>query len=108
MTLTLTDNQVAKTDWIWQFQFTDEETGDPIDFTGAYIEINVKDFDGCTRIPSSTSNGNIAIIDVGIFQLSIPSSQTDLCAGTYKVGGFYRLNGGTLPLIDGSISVERI
>ena len=108
MPLTLNDNQVAKTDWIWQFQWSDEETGDPIDFSGAYIEINVKDFDGCLRIQSSTDNGNISIIDIGVVQLAIPNSQTDLCSGTYKIGGFYTLSGLTLPLIDGTIAVERL
>ena len=49
MTITLNASVTNSADWKTQFQFTDGETGDLIDFTGAKIEIDVKDFDGCRR-----------------------------------------------------------
>ena len=108
MTLILSDTQVAKTDWVWDFIFTDEDTGDAIDFTGATIEIDIQDLDGCIRISSTTDNGNITLPAIGTIELAIPAAQTDLCAGSYKIGGFYILNGSTLPLLIGTLSVERL
>ena len=66
MTITLNSSATNNADWKTQFQFTDGETGDLIDFTGASIEIDVKDFDGCRKICASTGNGKISIISTGV------------------------------------------
>lgn len=106
MTITLNASATNSADWKTQFQFTDGETGDLIDFTGASIEIEVKDFDGCKKICASTSNGKIAIISTGIFELDVPASEMEcLCPGSYQVGGVYSLNDETISLFTGSLSI---
>lgn len=106
MSITLNSAATNNADWRTQFQFNDGETGDLIDFTGATIEIDVKDFDGCRRVAASTSNGLIAIISTGIFELDVPAStMACLCPGSYAVGGVYLLNGETISLFTGSLSI---
>lgn len=106
--LNLTDNQVAQTDWFWNFVFTDEDTGEAIDFTDAAITINVRDYEGCLKVSCSVGSGiTVLDVDTGTIELHITSSQTNLCAGTYLINGTYTLNGVTLPLFGGTIAVER-
>lgn len=104
--LNLTDNQVAQTDWFWDFIFTDEDTGEAIDFTGAAISIKVRDFDGCLKVACSVGDG-ITILNTGTIELHITADQTNFCAGTYLINGTFTLNGVTLPLFSGTIAVER-
>ncbi|MBN8968933.1 MAG: hypothetical protein J0G95_10785 [Rhizobiales bacterium] len=93
-------------DWKTQFQFTDAGTGDLIDFSGAKIEIEVKDFDGCRRIEATTDNGKISIISAGIFELSVPESEMkSLCPASYRIGGVYSLDGETISLFTGALTV---
>lgn len=98
--------ETSNRDWSWRFEVDDEDTGDPIDLTGAFIAIAFTDADGCQRIYATTDNGKISIIDVGVITLDIPYSETNLCAGTYEIGGYYQLNGDTPDLLEGSISVR--
>jgi hypothetical protein len=93
-------------DWKTQFQFTDADSGELIDFTGAMIEIEVKDFDGSQKIEATTDNGKIVIQSTGIFELDIPASEmANLRPGSYKIGGRYVLSGETVSLFTGTISV---
>lgn len=106
MSITLNSAATNNADWKTQFQFTDGDTGSLIDFTGATIEIDVKDFDGCRKIQASTGNGLITIISTGIFELDIPASQMAcLCPGSYPIGGVYLLSGETISLFTGSLSI---
>jgi hypothetical protein len=106
MAITLSASATNTADWKTQFQFSDADTGELIDFTGATIEIDVKDFDGCRRIQASTDNRLIAIISTGIFELDVPASTMEtLCPGTYQIGGVYSLNGETISLFTGSLAV---
>lgn len=106
MAITLSSSTTNNADWRTQFQFTDAETGDLIDFTGASIEIEVRDFDGCQKIEASTSNGMITIQDVGIFELVVPAStMAGLCPGTYQIGGVYSLNDETVSLFTGTLAI---
>lgn len=111
MGITLNSAAPNNAKWETQFQFNDAESGDLIDFTGASIEIEVKDFDGCQLIEGTTGNGYITIDSLGIFTLEVPSSvMANLCPGTYKIGGIYTPSGeddpislftGSLAIIDG-------
>lgn len=93
-------------DWKTQFQFNDADSGDLIDFTGADIQIEVKDFDGCQLIEATVANGLIVIDSTGIFTLTVPAStMQNLCPGSYKVGGVYELNDETISLFTGTLSV---
>lgn len=106
MSITLSSSAANNADWKTQFQFTDADTGDLIDFTGATIEIDVKDFDGCRVIAASTGNGLITIQEAGTFELDVPAStMANLCPGTYQIGGVYSLNGDTVSLFTGSLAV---
>lgn len=106
MSIILNSAQPNNGDWKTQFQFTDGETDDLIDFTGALIEIVVRDHDCCHRITASTDNGLISIISTGIFELDIPATTMEcLRPGSYEVGGVYSLNGETISLFTGSISI---
>lgn len=106
MSITLNSAAANNADWKTQFQFTDGGTGDFLDFTGANIEIEVRDNDGCRKIEASTGNGKIAIISIGIFEMTVPASEMKcLCPGSYQIGGVYALNGETISLFTGSLSV---
>jgi hypothetical protein len=106
MTITLNSSATNNADWKTQFQFSDSETGDLIDFTGASIEIDVKDFDGCRRISASIDNGKIAIVGLGTFELDVPAAEMAcLCPGAYQAGGVYSLGGETISLFTGTLSI---
>ena len=106
MTITLNASVTNSADWKTQFQFTDGETGDLLDFTGATIKLAVKDADGCQRLTASTDDGKIAIISTGLFELDIPASEMQcLCPGSYQVGGVYSLNDETISLFTGTLSI---
>lgn len=106
MAITLSPSTTNNADWRTQFQFTDAETGDLIDFTGATIEVEVRDFDGCQRIEASTDNGLITIQGTGIFEVDIPATtMAGLCPGTYQIGGVYSLNDETISLFTGSLAI---
>jgi hypothetical protein len=106
MSIILNSAATNNADWKTQFQFNDADTGSLIDFTGATIEIDVKDFDGCLKISASTGNGLITIQSTGIFELDVPASQMAcLCPGSYQIGGVYSLSGETISLFTGSLSI---
>jgi len=106
MSIILNSAATNTADWKTQFQFNDADSGDLIDFTGASIEIDVKDFDGCRRIQASVDNGKIVIVSTGIFELDIPVTEMKcLCPGSYKIGGVYSLNDETISLFTGTLSI---
>lgn len=105
MAITLTSSATNNADWKTQFEFRDVESDDLIDFTGATIEVEVKDFDRCKRIEATTENGKITVNSAG-FELLVPASEMQkLCPGTYLIGGAYRLNGETISLFTGTLAV---
>lgn len=107
MAIVLNSATTSHRDWKQQFQFTDGETGELIDFTGAFISIAVEDTEGCQKILATTTNGKISIISAGIFELDVDDSEMNLCAGSYNTGGYYILNGETIDLFEGSLSIRR-
>lgn len=106
MTITLNSSAANNADWKTQFQFTDGETGDLLDFTGATIKVAVKDADGCQRLTASTDDGKIAITGLGTFEMTVPASEmAGLCPAAYQCGGVYSLNGETISLFTGTLSI---
>lgn len=106
MTIRLDSSTTNNADWKTQFQFTDGDTGDLIDFTGAYIEVEVKDQDRCKKIEASTSNGMIVIQSLGTFELTVPADKMKcMCPASYLIGGLYQLNGETNALFTGTLSI---
>jgi hypothetical protein len=106
MSITVNLSETSHRDWVYDFSVEDEDTGDAIDLTGAFIAIAITDADGCQRIYATTDNGKITIPSLGVVTLTILYSETNLCAGTYGIGGYYQLNGETLDLLEGSIAVR--
>jgi hypothetical protein len=107
MGITLNSAATSYRDWKTQFQFNDADTGDLIDFSGAFIAIAVEDQGGCQKILATTDNGLIVIVSTGLIEMDIPETQMDLCAGSYNMGGYYQLNGETIDLFEGSLSIRR-
>lgn len=107
MSIKLQMAETSHRDWVWQFEIDDEDTGEPIDLTDATIAIAINDADGCQLILASTGNGKIVVVDTGVVQMTIPYSETGLCAGSYDIGGYYQLNGDTPDLFEGSVSVRK-
>lgn len=106
MSIILNSAATNNADWKTQFQFTDGETGDLLDFTGATIEIEVKDQDHCRKIEATIDNGMITIVGPGTFELDVPASKMRcLCPGTYDLGGVYSLNDEIISLFTGSLSI---
>jgi hypothetical protein len=114
--ITLNSAVTNNADWRTIFQWNDIETGDLIDFTGASIEIELREPDNYLYsnygnygfwIQASTDNGLITIISLGIFELVIPKLQMqNLCPGSYPIGGVYTLNDETISLFTGSLTVK--
>lgn len=105
MAITLNSAATNNADWKTQFEFTDAESGDVIDFTGATIEIEVKDSARCKVIEATTGNGKITLNPAG-FELLIPATEMrSLCPGSYQIGGVYSLNGETTSLFTGTLAV---
>ncbi|MCS3692005.1 hypothetical protein [Bradyrhizobium elkanii] len=112
MSITLNSATRSNRDWKTQFQFTDGDPDSPtygqlLDFTGAFIAIAVVDQECCQRILATTDNGLISIISTGVIELDVPYSQMNLCAGSYRMGGYYQLNGDTVDLFEGDLTIQQ-
>lgn len=95
-----------KADWIIQISATDADTGDDIDFTGADIAFVVKDENNCQVLSASTDDGAITLPSSTVLQVQFtPTQMQALCAGSYKVGCVYELNGETDQLLVGTVSI---
>jgi hypothetical protein len=112
MALTFNSSAVATNrDWKTQFQFTDGDQNSPtygqlIDFTGAFISITLEDPAGCPTT-WTTDSGEVAIIGPGTFELSVNYSVMNFCPGTGQMGAFYQLNGETIDLFEGELTLRR-
>jgi len=105
MAIRLDSAAANNADWKTQFEFTDSDTDTVIDFTGASIEVEVRDQNRCKLIEATTGNGKITI-NSGGFLLTVPASEMKcLCAGQYAIGGVYELNGETISLFTGTIAI---
>jgi hypothetical protein len=112
MSIIINSTVVSNRDWKTQFQFTD---GDPdsatygqlIDLTGAFIAIAIEDQDGCQKVLATTANAMVSIVSLGTIELDVPYSQLNLCPGSYPMGGYYQLNGETIDLFEGSLSISK-
>lgn len=101
-------------DWTYRDETTDEDTGEPVDLTGAVIVFEVRDSStNCTVLSATTSNGKISIVDVGVFEVNFARSEMQqLSAGAYDVGCVITINGktaqllvATVPVLDGVVTL---
>lgn len=106
MAISLKATAYNNADWNMQLQVSDNDTGALMDFTGAAVEIAVKDADGNQRLTGTVENGKVTLPSTGIIEWLFPASDMQsLCVGQYKMGGVYRLNGETIALFSGDLSV---
>lgn len=107
MSITLNASTRSYRDWKVQFQFTDGDTGNLIDFTGAFIAIAVWDKDNCERIKATTDNGMITIVSTGIIELDVDQANMNLAPDSYQIGGYYQINGDTVDLFLGDLTIQQ-
>lgn len=94
-----------KADFVVDFSATDAETGDDIDFTGAAAMIKIVDAN-CCQVLSATIGVGITQPTGLILELTITAVQmATLRAGSYRIGGVYKLNGVTEQLFVGDFVV---
>lgn len=106
MGISLKATATNNADWNMQIQATDADSGALMDFTGAVIEIEVKDSGNCRKLEASVANGKITLPSPGIIEWLFPVTDMQcLCPGAYRVGGVYQLNGETVSLFTGELSV---
>lgn len=112
MAITLSDETRSHRDYKRQFQFTDGDPDSPtygqlIDFTGAFIAVAIHDKNDWQCLLATTDNGKITIISTGIIEVDFTYSDMNLLPGSYKIGGYYQLNGETDDLFEGELTVQR-
>lgn len=96
--------QSNKADWAFDISATDADTGDDIVFTGATVSFVVKDENNCQKLSASIGSG--ITVSTTAIEVSFTASQMGaLCAGSYKVGCVYSLNGSINQLLTGTVSV---
>lgn len=106
MLITINDTATNNADWKTVFEFSYDDTEDAIDFTGSLVKIYVKDQRGAVMIDATTDNGLLSIVDIGRIEMSIPATtMQSLCPGTYSIGAVCKVDGVTISLFTGSVSV---
>jgi len=107
MPVTRIDDQIANNgDWQRSFVFEDADTGQPISLSGAYVELEIRDQNNCRYLSATTDNGMLTISADGTVNLKMPALDIKrLRQGEYPIGMFYQLNGDTVSLFVGTLSV---
>lgn len=106
MAISLKATAYNNADWNMQLQVNDADTGALMDFTGASIEVAVKDANNCQLLTGTVDNGKITLPSTGIIEWLFPADDMKkLCVGQYKMGGVYQLNGETIGLFNGELAV---
>lgn len=106
MTINIIASATNNADWKTIFEVSDGETEDPIDFTGTYVEVEIKDQNGCKVIEASTTNGKITLLEPGSFEMFIPAAEmSKLCPGVYQAGGLCNAEGTIISLFVASLTV---
>lgn len=94
-----------KADFVVDISATDADTGDDIDFTGAAVSIKIGS-ENCAPIISAAIGSGITQPSGTILELTVTAAQMAvLRAGSYRIGGVYRLNGATIQLLVGDFVV---
>ncbi len=106
MGISLNATATNNADWNMQIHVTDADSGVPVDFTGATIEIEVKDANGCRKLEGSVADGRVTLPDTGVIEWLFPAASMEgLCPGSYNMGAVYQLNGATVSLFTGQLVV---
>lgn len=103
-------DQSNTADWSFIITATDGDPssatyGQAIDFTGATVKLEVKDENNCSKLIATIGSG---ITQPDGFTLSVlfsAAQMEQLCAGSYKVGAVYSINGSINAIFTGQVSV---
>lgn len=98
-------DQSNKADWAFDISATDADTGAVIDFTGASVNLVLKDENDCQRLSASIGSGITLILSTTLEVVFTASQMQALIPGAYKVGAVYSLNGQINQLFSGTVSV---
>lgn len=98
-------DQSNKADWIIDLSATDADTGNDIDFTGAEVLFVVKDQNNCQVLSAEVGDGITLVSATELEVQFTPDQMNALCSGAYKVGCVYLLNGETVQLLVGTVSI---
>jgi len=98
--------QSNQADFTFDIVATNADTGDAVDFsTATAITFELNDFDGCQRFVMSLTGG-ITLPATGTIEVLVPkATMQNLCAGSYRHGMTYTMNGETDQIIVGTVSV---
>lgn len=98
-------DQSNKADFAFDVTATDADTGVAIDFTGATVALAVKDEGGCQVLSASIGSGITQPVGTTLSVLFTDEQMKNLCAGSYKIGMVYELNGETNQIFSGTVSI---
>jgi len=105
-------------DWNFTVELTEAETGDVVDLTGVAVDIALRAAGDTTALlTGDIDDGHVSIVGDpidGIFTVTFTETEVSvLCAKTYEVGirltnpagDMSQLFIGTLPVLDGIVSI---
>jgi len=98
-------DQSNKADWAFDITATDADTGSDISFTGALVTLTVKDENDCQRLTATIGSGITQPTALVLEVLFTAAQMQTLCAGAYKIGAVYSLNGEINQIFTGTVSV---
>jgi hypothetical protein len=106
MAYTINFTQSNQEDWGFFIQAKSTIDGSDIDFTDAEINVAVRDPDGCHLLTGSTLDGRVTLPQTTVVKVLFPeTSMSQFCAGTYRVGATFTLNGSTIQLLTGNLAI---
>jgi hypothetical protein len=99
--------QSNREDFAFFFNGISTIDGTDIDFTGADVQFAISDDDGCVRISAALASNTYVTLPIPTrLKVLVPATPMQcFCPGTYRVGMTYSLNGETVQLIDGNLSI---
>ena len=107
------DPASTRADWELVVAFTDADTGEPLDLTGAAVLVEARDrLSGGVVLSASSGNGKVSVPDAGTIRIAVAAADMRaLRADVYDIGGVLVLNGvtrqfviGLLPVLDGVVT----
>lgn len=98
--------QSNRADWIFDISATDADTGAEINFTGATVAFAVTEGgDRYQRLSATIGNG-ITLVSPSVIEFKFTASQMEtLCAGSYRHGCVFSINGEIVQLFEGNVAV---
>lgn len=95
-----------KADWVQSIEVKDDDTGDLIDLSGITIIIEVRDPRSQEVVLTTSGNGTVVVLDLGVMQFTFLASQVRrICKGAYEIGGIFKRGSDTAQIIIGRVPI---